>query len=117
VESLTQLISVTDGRVRADDIDRHLEAIDDEQIDWLWQPGDRQKWEALAPDQQPARNLSHLQAVHESFGTGPKWTFSADRAAAPYVAYIDCDLANDHVPAGTRTFLTQHTRPAAAAAT
>lgn len=91
---------VTIRRQRADDIDRHLEAIDDEQIDWLWEPGDRQKWEALAPDQQRARNLSHLHAVHESFGTGPKWTFSADRADAPYVAYIDCDLANDHVPAG-----------------
>ena len=55
-------LSYTDGvvtirRQRADDIDRHLEAIDDEQIDWLWEPGDRQKWEALAPDQQRARNL------------------------------------------------------------
>ena len=36
---------VTIGRQRAEDIDRHLEAIDDEQIDWLGEPGDRQKWE------------------------------------------------------------------------
>jgi RimJ/RimL family protein N-acetyltransferase len=98
-------VSYTDGvvtirRQRPDDIDRHLEAIDSEQIDWLWAPGDRQKWEALTPDQQRARNLHYLQAVHESFGAGPKWTFSADRADAPYVAYVDCDLANDHVPAG-----------------
>ncbi len=47
---------VTIRRQRADDIDRHLEAIDDEQIDWLWEPGDRQKWEAQTPDQQRARN-------------------------------------------------------------
>jgi RimJ/RimL family protein N-acetyltransferase len=91
---------VTIRRQRADDMDRHLEAIDDEQIDWLWEPGDRQKWEAQTRDQQRARNLAHLRAAHESFGTGPKWTFSADHAAAPYVAYLDCDLANDHVPAG-----------------
>ncbi len=98
-------VSYTDGvvtlrRQRPDDIDRHLEAIDDEQIDWLWDPGDRQKWEALTPDQQRAHNLAHLQTVHDSFGAGPKWTFSVDRADAPYVAYIDCDLANGQVPAG-----------------
>jgi RimJ/RimL family protein N-acetyltransferase len=91
---------VTIRRQRPDDIDRHMEAIDDEQIDWLWEPGDRQKWEAQTWDQQRAHNLAHLHAVHESFGAGPKWTFSADRADAPYVAYVDCDLANDDVPAG-----------------
>ena len=42
----------------------------------------------------------HLQASHDSFGTGPKWNFSVDRSDAPYVAYIDCDLANSNVPAG-----------------
>jgi RimJ/RimL family protein N-acetyltransferase len=98
-------LSYTDGvvsirRQRPDDIGRHLEGIDDEQIDWLWEPGDRQKWEALTPGQQRARNATHLQAVHDSFGKGPKWTFSVDRADAPYVAYIDCDLASNHVPPG-----------------
>jgi RimJ/RimL family protein N-acetyltransferase len=91
---------ITIRRQRPDDIDRHLESIDDEQIDWLWEPGDRRKWEAQTSDQQRARHLAHLHAAHESFGSGPKWTFSADHRAAPYVAYIDCDLANDHVPAG-----------------
>ena len=91
---------VTIRRQRPDDIDRHLEAIDNVQIDWLWEPGDRQKWEALTPAQQRARNMQHLRTCHESFGTGPKWTFSADSASATYVAYVDCDLANDHVPPG-----------------
>jgi RimJ/RimL family protein N-acetyltransferase len=31
---------------------------------------------------------------------GPKWTFSVDAAGVDYVAYVDCDLANAHVPAG-----------------
>ncbi len=36
-------VSYTDGVVtirpqRVDDIDRHMEAIDDDQIDWLWEP-------------------------------------------------------------------------------
>lgn len=98
-------LTYTDGVItirqqRVEDIDAHLEAIDDEQIDWLWEPGDRRKWEALTPDQQRARSLAHLQAAHDAFGTGPKWTFSADSPDATYVAYVDCDLANDHVPAG-----------------
>lgn len=91
---------VTIRRQRADDIDRHLEAIDDQQIDWLWEPGDREKWEALSPAQQRARNLTHLSASHESFGAGPIWRFSADTMDANYVAYVDCDLANNHVAAG-----------------
>jgi RimJ/RimL family protein N-acetyltransferase len=98
-------LTYTDGvitirRQRTDDLDRHLEGIDDEQIDWLWEPGDRPKWEALTPGQQRAGNLAHLQAVHDAFGSGPKWTFSADSTDAQYVAYVDCDLANNHVPAG-----------------
>lgn len=91
---------VTIRRQRADDIDAHLEAIDEEQIRWLWMPGDGDKWAALTPDQRRAHNLSHLRACHESFGRGPKWTFSVDGQNAQYVAYVDCDLANDGVPAG-----------------
>ena len=34
------------------------------------------------------------------FGAGPKWTFSVDTLPARYVAYVDCDLTNDHVPTG-----------------
>lgn len=58
--------AVTIRRQRADDIDRHMEAIDDEQVDWLLEPGDRQKWEAQTPDQQRAHNLAHLHPVHDS---------------------------------------------------
>ncbi|HET6584103.1 MAG TPA: GNAT family N-acetyltransferase [Nannocystaceae bacterium] len=36
----------------------------------------------------------------EAFGRGPKWTFAVDSASTPYVAYVDCDLANAGVPAG-----------------
>jgi RimJ/RimL family protein N-acetyltransferase len=91
---------VTIRRQRVSDIDQHLAAIDDQQIDWLWDPGDREKWASLTPAQQLAHNLEHLGRCHDSFGAGPKWTFSVDSADAPYVAYVDCDLANNHVPAG-----------------
>lgn len=91
---------VTIRRQRADDIDAHLEAIDEEQIRWLWMPGDGEKWAALTPDERRAHNLSHLRACHDSFGSGPKWTFSVDGPNARYIVYVDCDLANDHVPAG-----------------
>ncbi len=87
-------------RQRVEDIDAHLAGIDDEEIDWLWEPGSRPLWEALTPEQQRARNLTGLSRVHDSFGSGPKWTFSVDGADAEYIAYIDCDLANGHVPAG-----------------
>ena len=91
---------VTIRRQRVEDIDQHLAAIDDDQIDWLWEPGDRQKWAALTPAQQRARNLQHLRTCHDSFGAGPKWTFSVDSPKAAYVVYVDCDLANNHVPPG-----------------
>ena len=35
---------VTIRPLRAADIDRHMEAIDDEQIDWLWEPGARRRF-------------------------------------------------------------------------
>ncbi len=92
--------TVTIRRQRTSDLDRHLEAIDDAQIDWLWEPGDRQQWEALTPDQRREHNRAHLRGSQESFGAGPKWCFSADRSDASYVAYADADLANRHVPPG-----------------
>jgi RimJ/RimL family protein N-acetyltransferase len=91
---------VTIRRQRPEDIDAHLEAIDDEQIDWLWQPGEREQWQAMTPQQQRAGNLAHLRACQDRFGTGPKWTFSVDAPGASYVSYVDCDLANDSVPPG-----------------
>jgi len=83
-----------------DDLDADLEAKDDEQIEWLWLPGQREQWEAMAPDEQREHARRGLEALGAKFGSGPKWTFAADIAGAPYVAYVDCELANNHVPAG-----------------
>lgn len=82
------------------DLDADLEAKDDEQIDWLWLPGQRQSWEAMTPDEQRDHALRGLRSNRESFGTGPKWTFAADAGHDRYVAYVDCVLANDGVPPG-----------------
>lgn len=87
-------------RQHPEDIDMHMAAIDEEQIRWLWEPGDGQLYAALTPDEQRAHHLRHLEGSRESFGLGPKWCFSVDLSDARYVAYVDCDLANTHVPAG-----------------
>ena len=96
---------LTDGVVtlrpqHVDDLDADLEAKDDEQIRWLWQPGERESWEAMTPDEQREHARRWLQGNHDTFGGGPKWTFAVDAGPVRYVAYIDCDLANEHVPQG-----------------
>lgn len=91
---------VTIRRQSVDDLDQHIAAVDDEQIDWLWLPGERESWEAMTADEQRAHQLRHLQSTHDSFGHGPKWCFSADVVDTPYVVYVDCDLANPDVPRG-----------------
>ena len=91
---------VTIRRQRPEDLEADVTAKDDEQIDWLWQPGDRQLWEAMTRSQQRARAARTIAAHHDGFGAGPKWSFSVDGPDADYVAYIDCDLANERVPAG-----------------
>jgi RimJ/RimL family protein N-acetyltransferase len=98
-------LSYTDGvvtirRQHVSDIDADLGAKDDEQIDWLWLSGQRDQWEAMTPDERRQHALSGLRANHDAFVTGPKWTFAVDTADTSYVAYVDCDLANEHVPAG-----------------
>ena len=85
---------------RADDVDADLAAKDDEQIDWLWQPGDRELWQAMTRDEQRAHAASTLERNRDAFGSGPKWCFAVDSTDAAYVAYIDFDLANEHAPAG-----------------
>jgi RimJ/RimL family protein N-acetyltransferase len=82
------------------DLTNHLGAVDDEQIDWLWLPGHREAWEAMSPTAQEEHQRRHLQSSHDTFGSGPNWRFSVDSPEERYVAYADCDLANDHVPAG-----------------
>lgn len=91
---------VTIRRLGPDDLDTHIEATDDLQISWLWLPGERESWEAMSTAAQRAHMLRYLERAGASFGVGPKWIFAADTADAQYVAYIDCDLANDHVPLG-----------------
>lgn len=54
----------------------------------------------MTPAGRRAHQLSHLETSHDSFGPGPKWCWSVDLTDASYVAYIDCDLANDNVPVG-----------------
>jgi RimJ/RimL family protein N-acetyltransferase len=100
-----QPITYSDGVVtirplRADDIEADLAAKDDEQIDWLWDPGQRGAWEAMTGPEQRARALSTLRQAEDSFGPGPKWAFAADLVDVAYVAYVDCDLANRHAPLG-----------------
>jgi RimJ/RimL family protein N-acetyltransferase len=92
--------TVTIRRRRVEDLDADLEAKDDEQIDRLWLPGQREAWEAMSADEQRAHALHNLQTNRDDFGSGPKWTFSVDTPSAECVAYVDCDLANDHVPPG-----------------
>jgi RimJ/RimL family protein N-acetyltransferase len=77
-----------------------LEAKDDEQITWLREPGQRETWEAMTLDQQRAHALRTLQVAHDGFGEGPKWSFAVDARDVKYVAYVDFDLANNHVPRG-----------------
>lgn len=98
-------LSYTDGVVairpqRAADLDADLDAKDDEQIDRLWLPGQRQAWEAMSGDERRAHALRVLVANAEAFTTGPKWSFGVDADATPYVAYVDCDLANPHEAPG-----------------
>ena len=98
-------LSYTDGVVtvrppRISDLDADLDAKDEEQIHWLWLPGQREAWEAMSPDEQRAHAARGLVERISGFGSGPKWTFSVDSPDTAYVAYIDCDLANEHVQAG-----------------
>ncbi len=87
-------------RQRPDDLDRHLGAIDDAQIDWLWLPGERQLWEAMTPEGQRAHQLAHLRRSYDTFAEGPLWRFSVDAGDQQYVAYVECNLANPQVAAG-----------------
>ena len=87
-------------RQHPDDLDADLAAKDDEQIAWLWRPGQRESWEAMTADEQREHALRGLQSNRDSFGPGPKWTFAVDAAPDRAVAYVDCDLANEHVPMG-----------------
>ncbi len=54
----------------------------------------------MTHDEKRAHATRTLAANRDAFGAGPKWCFSVDSSDANYVAYVDFDLANEHVPAG-----------------
>ena len=98
-------LSYTDGvvtirRQRAADLDRDLEAKDDEQVDRLWQPGERTSWEAMSDSARRTHALRGLLTNADVFQTGPRWTFAVDTAEDTGVAGVECDLAGEHVPRG-----------------
>lgn len=86
--------------VGASDLDRHLQAADDAQIDWLWAPGEREEWESMTSAEQRVHMRRYLRRCEASFGEGPSWTFAVDTAVHRYVGYVEADLASPDVPAG-----------------
>ena len=91
---------VTIRRPRVTDLEADLEAKDEAQIRWLWLPGQRATWESMTPGEQRDHARRGLEQTAAAWGPGPKWVFFADTDDADYVVYVDCDLANEHVPAG-----------------
>ncbi len=91
---------ITIRRQSVDDLDTDLAAKDNEQMKWLWQPEERDAWQAMSPNERRNHTLRYLRTNQTEFGNGPKWCFAVDAPGADYVAYVDCDLANEHVPAG-----------------
>lgn len=91
---------VTIRRRAVTDLEADLEAKDEQQIHWLWLPWQRRAWAAMTDEQRRARAVDVLRDDHVTFGSGPKWTFTVDAVDARCVAYVDCDLANDHVQHG-----------------
>lgn len=91
--------TVTIRRQRIDDAEMNIDTLDDEQIDWLWLRGHRELWEAMTPDEQIAHKRGNMRTSMDAFARGPKWTFAIEADGA-YAGMVDCDLANEHVPAG-----------------
>ncbi len=54
----------------------------------------------MTTTQRRSHALEWLAGVSDSFGNGPRWTFSVDTADATSVAAVDVNLASDHAPAG-----------------
>jgi RimJ/RimL family protein N-acetyltransferase len=91
---------VTIRQRRRADLEMDLTARDDEHIRWLWHPGEAERWAAMTPSDRRAHALQWLAGVSETFGAGPRWTFSVDVADAMSVAVVDVNLASDHAAAG-----------------
>lgn len=91
---------VTIRRRQLADLDADVEAKDEEQIRWLWLPWQLHAWAEMTVEQRRRHAAEVLRTNHEMFGSGPKWTFTVDTGNVRGVAYVDCDLANDHVATG-----------------
>jgi len=83
-------LSYTDGvvmirRPQPGDLEMDLAAKDEEQIRWLWLPGQREAWNSMTAAQQRNHARAGLQERIAAFGAGPKWTFSVDTDTTPYV--------------------------------
>lgn len=91
---------VTIRRQDPADVDADLAAKDEEQIRWLWLPGERERWESMTPQQRRANDERWLRTNRDTFGAGPTWMFTVDTAESRCVAGIGCDLASPVAPAG-----------------
>jgi RimJ/RimL family protein N-acetyltransferase len=96
--------SYTDGVVtirppRSADAEAHTAAVDDVQIDWLWEPWQRGDWESKTPAEQLDHQRRFLQRTADEWGTGPKWWFVIEHDGE-YAGHVDADLANPNVPHG-----------------
>ncbi len=104
VRSVPPLRYTDGGRVlrplSVGDLSRHVDGVDDEQIESLWAPGDGESWRAMTATEQRDHQRRFLGATAAAFGRGPKWAFALDTPDAPYVAFVEADLANDNCPAG-----------------
>lgn len=92
--------AVSIRRLDPADVDRHVAGIDEQQIRWLWQPGEREAWEAMTASQQREHCRAWLGACRDEFGSGPRWSFAVDTGSGPYVAFVGVDLCNADAPAG-----------------
>lgn len=98
-------LSYTDGDVcirrrDPDDLEADIGMKDEEQIRWLWLPSERESWTSMTSAQQRQHAHAGLVVDRDEFGFGPKWKFSVDAGPHRGIAYVDCDLANEHVVAG-----------------
>ena len=92
---------MTIRRRHCDDLESDLSGRDEEHIRWLWPPSEADQWKAMTTTQRRSHALEWLAGVSDSFGDGPRWTFSVDMAdATSSVAAVDVNLASDHAPPG-----------------
>jgi RimJ/RimL family protein N-acetyltransferase len=86
-------------RHELDDAADDLDATDAEQIRWMWEPWQAEHWASMSPAERLAHKQGNMREHIERWSTGPKWAF-AIVADGAYAGYVDCDLANPHVPRG-----------------